>query len=95
MAEKSKDFFKYMSNPRSYTVKKWTMELIKEKYTKKQDLIIERITTSLHTDQDVEDLGSLLAAVYEAGYFKAVNDYKKEAEKLGLKVMVGNPESDP
>lgn len=80
-----------MSNPRSFTLKKWFYELLGLQYSA-HDSIIERISTSLSTEKDVEDFGKLIGQVYEVAYKRAVNDYKVEVEKLGLKVHVVAPE---
>lgn len=79
-----------MNNPKAFTLKKWFLELLKERYTK-HDPIIERVALSLSTDSDLKDFGALIAEVFEAGYFKAVNDYKDQAEKAGMKIRVISP----
>mgnify|MGYP003972963931 FL=1 len=76
-----------MANPRSFTLKKWFIEIMKEDYMK-HDTIIERVSTSLTTERDLEDFGALITGVYERAYKKAVNDYQEQAEKLGIKVSV-------
>lgn len=84
------NFVKYMSNPRAFTLKKWFYDMLKLDYAA-HDTIIERISSSLTTQKDVEDFGKLIGQVYETAYKKAVEDYKAEAEKLGLKVSVVAP----
>lgn len=81
------DYLKYMSNPKSFTVKKWILDLLKEDFPKHEE-IVERISTSLLTDKDVEDFGKLISKVYETAYRKCVDDYKKEFEKLGVKISI-------
>ena len=89
MAEEGKrsNFVNYMSNPRSFTLKKWFVEILKEDYMK-HDTIIERVATSLTTESDLKEFGDLITGVYEKAYKKAVSDYSEQAEKLGLKVSV-------
>lgn len=84
------NFIKYLSNPRSFTLKKWFYDLLGIDYAT-HDTIIERVSTSLTTQQDIEDFGKLIGQVFEKGYRKAIEDYSKEAEKLGLKVSVVAP----
>lgn len=86
--KKDNNFLKYMSNPRSFTLKKWLIELLQERYVP-HDTIVERVSTSLATDQDVTDFGSLITQIYESGYRKAVEDYRSQMEQLGIKVTVG------
>jgi len=87
-AKSDSNFLKYMSNPRSFTLKKWLIELLQEKYTP-HDVIVERVSTSLTTDQDLTDFGQLITQIYESGYRKAVGDYRSQMEDLGVKVTVG------
>ena len=84
-----------MSNPRSFTLKKWFSTLLKHKYTAEQDLIIERVASALATDKDVEDFGKLMGALYESGYRRAVNDLKGQMENHGLKVDIQTVKVDP
>lgn len=76
-----------MSNPRTFTLKRWFAEILKEEY-QKHDLIVERISTAITTDQDLKDFGSLITNVYEKAYRKAVEDYRHQAEKMGLKIQI-------
>lgn len=80
-------FINYVSNPRSFTLKKWFNQIIGDKYQKHEG-IMERVSTVLITDRDLKDFGSLMTEVYEVAYRKAISDYKKEAENLGIKVNV-------
>ena len=89
MAEKEKrnNFVNYMSNPRSFTLKKWFVEILKEDYMR-HDTIIERVATSLTTESDLKEFGDLITGVYEKAYKKAVDDYREQAERIGIKVSV-------
>jgi hypothetical protein len=79
-----------MSNPRAFTLRKWFYELLKINYAS-HDTIIERVSSSLVTERDIEDFGKLIGQVYETGYRKAVDDYRKQIEDMGLKVSVVAP----
>ena len=81
-----------MSNPKAFTLKKWFYDLLKLNYMA-HDAIIERVATSLTTEKDLEDFGKLVGQVYEIGYRKAVEDYREQFEKLGLKVTIVAPQS--
>jgi hypothetical protein len=78
---------KYMSNPRSFTLKKWFNELLQEKYGP-HDHIIDRVAPSLVTEKDMEEFGKLIVEVYEKGYLKAVEDYRDQFEKMGVKINI-------
>ena len=84
---KKSNFIRYMANPRSFTLKKWFAELLKAEYMQ-HDEIIDRIASSLTTEKDLEQFGKLVSNIYEMAYKKAVEDYVKEAEKLGVKVSI-------
>ena len=92
MEEKSDDqkrsnFVNYMSNPKSFTLKKWFSELLKEDYPQ-HDQIIERVAVAITTDKDLKDFGKLVINIYEKAYHKAVQDYQEQAAQLGLKINV-------
>lgn len=89
---KRENFIKYVSNPRSYTLKKWFMEMLKEEYPQ-HDVIVERVAAVLLTDSDVSQFGKLISNVYEKAYRKAIDDYKDQAEKLGIKVNINHKPS--
>lgn len=86
------NFINYMSNPKSFTLKKWFAELLKGDYPK-HDQIIERVATSITTDKDLKEFGALVINIYETAYHKAVNDYKDQAEKLGIKISIVSEET--
>ena len=85
--QRRSNFINYMSNPRSFTLKKWFAELLKEDYSP-HDQIIERMSTSITTEKDLKDLGKLIMKLYEKAYLKAVDDYKEQAENMGIKISV-------
>lgn len=64
-------------------------DILKEDYGK-YDAIIERIAMALQTNDDLQDMGSLISQIYDKAYRKAIDDYKEQAEKLGIKVSVGH-----
>jgi hypothetical protein len=86
------NMMKYMANPKAFTLKKWFYDLLKLNYSN-HDQIIERVSTSLVTEKDVEDFGKLIGQVYEIGYRKAVDDYRKQLEDMGLKIQIVVPET--
>lgn len=77
----------YMANPRSFTIKKWLMDLLKERYVE-NDLIIERLSTAIVTSKDLEDFGKLVGHIYEVGYKKAVIEHQQQLENLGYNVSI-------
>lgn len=73
----------YFGNHKSHYLKKIVFEMLKEKYSKHEQ-IIERSSVSLVTDQDIKDFVAMLIDIYETAYIKAVKDQKEQLEKLGL-----------
>lgn len=91
-AKKESSMVRYMSNPKSFTLKKWFIELLDKDYVPHDD-VIERIASSLATEQDMKEFGNLITAVFEKGYRKAIEDYRGQIEKLGIKIHVVPDES--
>jgi hypothetical protein len=87
------NFLKYMSNPRTFTLKKWFSGILGERFNP-HEVIIERVATSIVTESDLEAFGKLMGDLFEVGYMKAVNDYRNELEKIGIKISVGTNSSD-
>lgn len=98
MAENEKNgktsYAEYMQNPKGFAIRQWLAQLLQQEYTP-HDPIVERISSALTTQKDLEDFGNLIGTVYSAGFMKAFNDYKKQLEKMGLKInlTVDKPES--
>ena len=90
--ENNNSMMRYFSNPRAFTLKKWFSEILGHKYVNHEESI-ERIATSLISDKDVANFGKLVAALYEAGFFKAVEDYREELERLGISIKIQPPNS--
>jgi hypothetical protein len=82
-----------MQNPQAFAVRKYLFEMLKERYTRNADYI-ERMAAGVTTKGDYEALGSLMADVYEAGFVRAVDQYKEQLAKMGMKVNVV-PEKAP
>lgn len=92
--ENQSNLIRYMSNPRAFTLRKWFYDLMNVDYSK-YDTIIERVSTSLTTEKDLEEFSKLIGQVYEMGYRKAVDDYRIKMEEMGLKVQFIIPGDEP
>ena len=95
---KSNDWMQALTNPMGHVVKKYVFDILQERYGKHED-VLERISRSLVTRNDMENFGRLVAEIYEAGFFKAVNENKEAWEKLGYKPVIKksapSPDSQP
>jgi len=84
----------YMMNPRSHHLKKAMFEILKERYAP-HDQILERISASLVTEGDVQDFFKLVTSVYEAAYYKAVEDHSQVLKNLGLTAKIVSEKPQP
>ena len=87
-----KDIVRHYLNSKSYAIKKYMAEILKEKYPQNEN-IIERISNCLTTEKDAQEFGILVGNIYEAAYKKAVGDYKEQLAKLGIEAVI-KPESN-
>lgn len=74
-------------NPQSIAIKKYLFEMLKERYGR-NERFIERISSMITTKEDYDGFGSLITDIYETGFLKAVNEYKDQFTKMGMKVSV-------
>jgi len=82
----------YLHDQKSIAIKKWLHALLQENSNPAYSDIIDRVSTALITEKDLEDFGKLLGTIYYAGFSKAFNDYKKEMTKYGIKLKVMSEE---
>lgn len=79
-----------VNNPKIYAIKKAMYDFLNERYGRNDD-IIERLASSLQTENDVHNFMKLMVDVYETGYLKSVSDHKDQLTKLGLNAKVVEP----
>ena len=73
----------YLSNARSYTVKKTLFEVLQSRYSQNEK-IIERLSVTLATENDLKDFMKFVADIYEVAYMKCVEDHRQQLEKAGI-----------
>lgn len=83
----------FMGNPHSAALKKYLFEILKDRYWKNEKYI-ERLAASTMVQDDYDGLGSLIVDVFELGFLRAVDQYKDQMAKMGLRVQIV-PESKP
>jgi len=66
-------------------LKHYLPKFLLDRYPKHED-IINRLGHYLVTDQDFSTFMALIVDVYEIGYTKAIEDYKEQLEKSGIRV---------
>ncbi len=81
-------------NPYSHGLKKYVFDLVgHEKYEQHKE-IIERLSTKIETDVDYKQFGDFIICLYEAGFFRALDQQKEALQKMGLKVNVSAPKEE-
>lgn len=76
----------YLQNPKSIAIKKFFATLLQQKYFD-YDELLTRVSISLVTDNDVKSFAKMINEIYQIGYQKAADDYNKQLEKAGIKII--------
>ena len=82
-----------LSNPMANGIKKFFYDLMGGERYARQEAFLDHLSRSVYNDKDYEAFGKFVAEIYEAGYMRAVKENAEQLEKLGLKVVVTNPEA--
>lgn len=90
----NQNWFEYIRNPHSYTVKKYLFDILKERY-EKHDPYINRLVSNMLTQEDVEGFGKLVVDLFEAGFMKAYRESREQLKKLGYDVGIKAEETKP
>ena len=71
----------------SQTAKQVVFKLIGQDY-KKHDVVVDKLTSYITTQQEYEAFSKLLISVYEAGYKRAVNQQNDLLASKGIKAKI-------
>lgn len=71
----------------SHGIKKFIFEIIKENYSK-NELAIDEISKMVSSPKSYQQLGDLLAAIYQAGFVKAVEEHKELLKQRGYEATI-------
>lgn len=77
----------FNQNPHAVAIKKYMFDILKERYGRNSKYI-ERLAASTLTKEDYESLGVLMADLFECGFLRAVDQYREQMSKLGMRVDV-------
>jgi hypothetical protein len=80
-------------NPQSIAIKRYIFEVLKERYSKNEKFV-DRLASLITTKEDYESLGIFITDLYETGFLRAVDQYKDQFNKMGMKVSIV-PEEKP
>jgi hypothetical protein len=83
----SNPFDQMVQNQKTVALKKFLVQILEGKYPPYDD-IISRMGHHLITDNDYASFGKMLSEIYEAGYLKAVAEYREQLAKLNIRVNV-------
>jgi hypothetical protein len=78
----------FLFNPYSRAIKKYIYDLIPQNYTEEVDEISDRISSVVVNEKDTKRLMTLVGALYNAGYAKAIDDMKGKLEEQGIKLKI-------
>ena len=76
-----------MPNPQAIAVRRYLFEILKERYSR-NERYVERLAASIATKDDYEEFGKLVSDLYESGFMRAVDQYKEQFEKSGMRVNI-------
>ena len=76
-----------MQNPKSIALRRFMATILGQKYPEYDDLL-QRSSFYLVTDKDLALFSKMISDTYEVGYMKAVEDYKDQLQKLGVKIKI-------
>ena len=77
----------FMPNPQSIAIKRYLFDILKERYAKNEKFI-DRLSITIATREDYEEFGKLVMDLYESGFMRAVDQYKEQFEKSGMRVNI-------
>ena len=80
-------------NPHALSIKRYLFEMLKERYPKNEKFI-DRLTSTITTKEDYDGLGSFITDIFELGFVRAVDQYKEQFAKMGMRVNIV-PEEGP
>lgn len=75
------------ANPYGNGLKRLMGEIMQDKYPH-HEVAIDRLAAGVRDAREYEQVGKLIAAVYEAGFLRAVDQHKEVLERYGLKVNI-------
>lgn len=77
-----------ISNPKGMLIRNYMLQVLGQEKFLKHQAFIDRLGAVLPTSADIQELGQIIVGVYEQGYYKALNDYREQFQKLGYDVNV-------
>jgi hypothetical protein len=77
-----------ISNPKGMLIRNYMLQILGQEKFLKHQAFVDRLAAALPTSADVQELGQIVVAIYESGYYKALNDYREQFQKLGYDVNV-------
>lgn len=82
-----------MQNQKAFMLKKFLYQTLENKIANYEDLI-SRISFHLVTDNDMKLFAEMVNDLVMAGYFKAIEEYKKQLGQMGIEVNLKNDQEE-
>ena len=79
-----------MQNPKATMLKKLIVQVLGNKTVTYEDLIT-RLGATLVTDNDFKIFAELINDVLQAGYFRAIDDYRDQLGKMDISATLSLP----
>ena len=84
----SNNWMDMISNPKGMLIRNYMLQILGQEKFLKHQAFIDRLAAAVPVSADIKELGEIVVEVYESGYFKALNDYREQFQKLGYDVNV-------
>lgn len=85
--EKNTNWLNFLQNPKSNVIKKYMADILQHRYPPNANFL-DRIASTLTTEQDMKDFAALVSSIYQAAYEKSVNDHREQLSKLGITTTI-------
>lgn len=81
------NFSQMLQNPNAMVLKKFMFQILESKIANYEE-VLTRIGFNLITEQDLKSFALMINDVMEIGYRKAVEDYRKQLNDMGIGVTI-------
>lgn len=74
-------------NPRLFQLKKWITQVLHDDNPPHLSAV-ERMSSAIHTEGDLKELGMLILAIYQSGYQKALQECQEQLNASGSNIRI-------
>jgi hypothetical protein len=84
------NWLQYLRNPYGIATKKHLLGILQDRYTT-HEKFIDRLTTVLATQEDIESFSKLIVDLYELGFLRATEQYREQLSEKGYQLNIVKP----